>query len=464
MNFWISTVVPLSITTIMVLQFITLLSIVFVGAYTINDLTKNRIKLIPPLLYVAFIICIQMMPGVSLEFVDAVTIIVFVVGARYFKSTQLMKYYTYFCAALLSITMVLCVCGVARNLIYSVGSYSRVSFGVIFPTDFCAHVFFIIMGFVFIKGNDVDIKDVLSLLLFGWFTLCVSRGRNTTICFVIIALLCLAYYLVNKYQNKLLRTKAIYGLGIVACLSMPVLAVLMIILCYVYDYYALDSFLFKLNDALSTRLLLGRKAFDLYSVKPFGDEVDTNGYGGTVEHNIPFAHPQLVNITVALAVVVFILMICFLLLKKKNVFITFGGAAVFAVLCYLCRIGLAVNYVPSSGEALTYEQRIASIDKYLNGPYFFLDCSYMELLFKSGWVILVFDIVIFCLISYRFLRARQWVRLFVLVAVAVQCSVEHHMIDLAYNPFWLMLFTPIDGIEGGVEDGAEDSAEKLSLL
>ena len=443
MNFWITTVVPISVGIIMVLQFITLLSVIFSGAYIINELTNKYIKTFPPLIFIAFVIILQIVPGVGLKVVDIITVAVFIVGARYFKSTQIVKYYSYFCVLLLTITMTLCACGLVRNLIFSANSYSRVAFGTIYPTDFCAHVFFIIIGFIFVKGNNVDIKDVISLCLFGWFTMCVSKGRNTSICFVILALLCLVFYIVNRYQNRLLRSKVIYGLGVIACIAMPLLAVLMIIMSYIYDYYALDTLLFKIDVALSTRLSMGRKAFDLYDVKPFGQDVDTNGWGGFVEENIPFLHPNLINITVAAAVLVFILLVCFLILKKKNIFITLGGASLLAVLCYLCRLGFALKYEPSN-EVLTYEQRIADIKEYLEGPYFFLDCSYMDILFKSGWIMLLFVMAVFCYISYRHLRARQWVRLLVLVVVAVQCTVEHHLLDFAYNPFWLVLFAPID--------------------
>ena len=56
--------------------------------------------------------------------------------------------------------------------------------------------------------------------------------------------------------------------------------------------------------------------------------------------------------------------------------------------------------------------------------------------------------VVFCVIcflsvkiSYRALKEEDFVFLTVLFCMALQCTVEHHMLEIAYNPFLLSAFT-----------------------
>ena len=70
--------------------------------------------------------------------------------------------------------------------------------------------------------------------------------------------------------------------------------------------------------------------------------------------------------------------------------------------------------------------------------YFFLDSSYVNLLFCHGVVTLAALLAGYVVSALREKRNRAWERLFVLAVAALQCTFEHHFIELAYNPFLLL--------------------------
>ncbi len=69
---------------------------------------------------------------------------------------------------------------------------------------------------------------------------------------------------------------------------------------------------------------------------------------------------------------------------------------------------------------------------------FFLDSSYLNVLFCFGLVTLLCILGIMVLCALREKRLGAWERLGILTVVAVQCLMEHHMIEMVYNLFLLL--------------------------
>ena len=72
------------------------------------------------------------------------------------------------------------------------------------------------------------------------------------------------------------------------------------------------------------------------------------------------------------------------------------------------------------------------------GNHFFLDSSYMNLLFCFGLVTLLCLLGVMVICAVREKRLGAWERLGILAIVALQCMTEHHMIELSYNLFLLL--------------------------
>lgn len=72
--------------------------------------------------------------------------------------------------------------------------------------------------------------------------------------------------------------------------------------------------------------------------------------------------------------------------------------------------------------------------------YFFLDSSYISIVMQYG--LLFFGIILFIwiTISFRAREEKDWTLLWIVAIFSVQCMIEHHMLDIAYNPFvWALL-------------------------
>ena len=94
-------------------------------------------------------------------------------------------------------------------------------------------------------------------------------------------------------------------------------------------------------------------------------------------------------------------------------------------------IHLFAQFVPSYG-----------INSSLYGFYNFLDCSYVNILIRYGVILFVFYVGSMSIIQYRHKKYIYGVCL--LAVCALSCIEEHHLIELPYNFFVLLLFADLE--------------------
>lgn len=73
--------------------------------------------------------------------------------------------------------------------------------------------------------------------------------------------------------------------------------------------------------------------------------------------------------------------------------------------------------------------------------YFFLDISFIRILFFYGWTMLVLLLAIFTILQIRLYKNKLFYILFVVSVFALDCSVEHHLLDISQNVLPYLLFT-----------------------
>lgn len=89
------------------------------------------------------------------------------------------------------------------------------------------------------------------------------------------------------------------------------------------------------------------------------------------------------------------------------------------------------QWIPMQGNGGTVKEQ---------ANYFFLDSSYLYVLLQYGVLVLTIILGIMLIINYRAYLNQDFVLMLALCVVAVQCMVEHHLMDMAYNPFlWAVL-------------------------
>lgn len=230
----------------------------------------------------------------------------------------------------------------------------RNSFGIVYPTDFGAHVFFWIISWFYLLGEQIKGYHCAMGLLAGVLVYRFCNARVDAGCIIMVAIL---FWMGNSIAGKKMGSRRVQGiwkriwerLGV--CV-MPVLAILSIALTAIYNEG--NSMWSKLDGTLMARLKYGKMAFTDYGLKLFGQHIEMVGNGGSLE---------------------------------------------------------------------------------LKGEYFFLDCSYVNILMTWGIVLLI---VVLLLFGYACCKNRKDLYFqYAIALIAVNCVIAHHMMDIAYNPFIL---------------------------
>ena len=243
--------------------------------------------------------------------------------------------------------------GLIEDLVYIAYRYGidfyRHSYGMVYPTDFAAHLFFgaLVAMVLFEKKQNTMMRVWISILISS-VAILTANAQTTMICMIGFLVLCLLERLLRKYMRymeKGLRWIPVICAGLfisVSCLYNPN-----------------NQILLKLDDSLSGRLSISNKAFHLYDIRLFGQTIQEIGNGRSTEYR---------------------------------------------------------------------------------EDYFFLDDSYVRILLEYGLILFVVVLAMLILISRKAMRYNRIVLMIALVAIGVHSIMEHHLIDLAYNPFLFSVF------------------------
>lgn len=287
-----------------------------------------------------------------------------IAGARGIRFERIMKVYFACIFTALVLTIVLSLFGVIENLVYARERdendviYMRNCFGICSPTDFGAHVLFIVCCYVWLRERRISWAEIVLIIGVALAIFYLSDARCDAACLVLLAA-GLAYVklrrLLARRRGKVYRMTR--GLSFVMAVMAVPAAVISLVLAYIYSPKV--AWLYKLNGMLSKRLDLSHRAVGRYPVTLLGQFVKMNGWGGdTAYHN----------------------------------------------------------------------------------GYFWIDCSYIVTLLQYGVLVLGIVIAILVVSAFRQRKLGSWERLGVLTLVAGQCMVEHHLTEIAYDPFLLLAF------------------------
>ncbi|MFC6170712.1 polysaccharide biosynthesis protein [Loigolactobacillus jiayinensis] len=152
------------------------------------------------------------------------------------------------------------------------GTY-RNSFGIQYPTDFAAHVLYLLLAYAAVKKGRFKWYDWLLSLFAAWFVWYFCDARLDTILIALLLVLLAVYWLIEK------GVRPAIGVAWVSVGAMAIGAALSLGLSYFYSPKV--PWLEDLNKLLSARLRLGRTAFDRYDPQVFGQVIKTTGWGGT---------------------------------------------------------------------------------------------------------------------------------------------------------------------------------------
>jgi len=241
---------------------IVLFKIIFLTKYTLKEL----------------IIIILIVSVISLSAYEARTNTllfgtVFIIGAKNVPFEKIVKAFFYTSLILVLGMFLLSIIGVIPNDIYYRESIPRYSFGSNYPTDFGAHIFYLLAAFAYLRRKKYGYVDFLLSLgtaLFIW-KFCDARLDVGLIIILSIGLL-----IISKRE---LNFKRFFD----SCFTILPLSYLLssfLIILFTIRYNVSSTFYTKMDSWLSQRLSIGHLGFDAYGMKLFGQAIQQHGWGG----------------------------------------------------------------------------------------------------------------------------------------------------------------------------------------
>ncbi|BAP85224.1 hypothetical protein LOOC260_106680 [Paucilactobacillus hokkaidonensis JCM 18461] len=285
-----------------------------------------------------------------------------VITARGQNFKEIIKWYVILATVMLALTVILSEVNIIKNLSYLRAAHIRYAFGIVYPTDFASHVFYLMLAYCYLCFHSLNYKYYWGLVIVAGLIYYFADARLDTI--LILAIIPVMIIAKKKQYDNFDSS----GLLNYSWMATGVLAYLAIVAAIFYDSTGPLS---PINRLLSSRIALSHSGFTKYGVSIIGQKVKEYGWGGAQGF------------------------------KNFNV----GGQL---------------------------------------HQYFMLDSSFVRLLLIYGIVAFLITIVA---ISYTTLKATQidnFALVAILLLVALSCLIDQHMLELAYNPFYIAICASIE--------------------
>lgn len=224
-------------------------------------------------------------------------------GAREISFERIMKAYTATVGVLLVFTVGAALTGLIENLRF--GQNGRMAFGIVYSTDFAAHVFFLMLCIWYVRGKqaawlEAGLSSVLGLAVYIW-----SGARCSAACLIALALLIVSHHwlqghcpekLKRIYENRILTT--------LLALSFPIASVCMIAASVVYREGIV--WMDWLDKFMSRRLYYGKQAVSVCGFHLWGKQIRMNGHwaDGRVTNNYFYLDSSYMQMTLMFGLVI----------------------------------------------------------------------------------------------------------------------------------------------------------------
>lgn len=173
--------------------------------------------------------------------------------------------------------------GVIENLVYTQtdGAEIRVrqSFGFIYPTDFAAHVFYLLLLVFYLSDGKLNLFTAALYLFFAWF---VKSKCDARLSMVMILLVFGASLVLTLWKQFRIRGLLKWGM----ILAFPIGSILTFLLEWMYGRGM--GVAVKLNNILSDRLVLGLRLLKEHGVPLLGKAIEQHGNGGTLDSVVQY--------------------------------------------------------------------------------------------------------------------------------------------------------------------------------
>lgn len=314
-----------------------------------------------------------------------------VIGAYGVSFRKIVKVYCGIGMPFLMFCIVASQTGLVKDLVFDaniMGRGFRHSFGIIYPTDFAAHVTYLVLGWGWLRGRKLTWAELGVFAFCTWAVYHFCNARTSVFCLsmllAVFAYIKLNNWIVHLDLHPLSQTKVICSVGKNANMLMSNMVLILSAFMLVFTLGYSDTILIQLIDhILNGRLSIGRLALGRFGISIFGQQIPMQGNG------------------------------------------------------YM------------AAKSLDY--------------YFFIDCSYIKMLVCYGLVVSIFIWIAYTLLGHRAIKANDIYLIWVIGVIGLHCAIEHHLMEIAYNPFLLAVFAKWGEAYTSPEKKPAHDAEKHRL-
>lgn len=300
---------------------------------------------------------------------------VFLLGARNVEFERILRVWFVCSMVILTITILGACMGAVVDLQYPAeseeGKYIRHAFGILYPTDFAAHIFTLCLAGTYLYRKIINLIWCVLGLGLTYVVYTFTHARLDSICLLLVWLGYFVFILLRRldlYSNYRVDNK---GMTLIKCSIMPVSALVMIFLSRQYD--SSKIWLDKLNSILSTRLSLGKMGMEKYGFSFLGQRVEQIGGGGS--STIDWAHYFFLDCSyLYIGIPYGVLMLCVVLLvavgcsyRYRNDKYFIFSMLLISLNCMIAHHLMALEYFPfllamftskSDDETMTLHKRV----------------------------------------------------------------------------------------------------------
>lgn len=251
-----------------VIQLLTLA--VMVGKVVfLDDLTLNQILVDLGLLSIGTVVLLT--SGMHAIIVT----VLLVLAARQVEFKKIVTVYLCVVGGILLIAFAAAEIGLIQNITFETTDGLRQSFGVVYTTDFAAHIFYLCSAYLYLRARTFRPIDLVPVLLGTFVVYQYTKTMTDLIALFLLIVLILSYV----YRRKLKRVWICSVALRYSFLAMPIFSLLILHLSATFNYR--EPIYRKINDLISARLALGNSAILAYGFKLFGQSpININGWGG----------------------------------------------------------------------------------------------------------------------------------------------------------------------------------------
>lgn len=224
-------------------------------------------------------------------------------AARDISFDKIMKVYTATVGILLILTVGASLGGLIENLQF--GENGKMAFGIVYSTDFAAHVFFLMLCIWYLRGEKTSywesaLTGILGLAVYWWSDARCSAGSLL----LLAVLMAVHHYLGSRHPEMVKKIYRNDILPSILALSFPVASACMVAVSIMYQENI--GWMNRLNKFLSRRLYYGKHAISICGFHLWGKQIRMNGHwaDGQVTNNYFYLDSSYMQMTLMYGMVI----------------------------------------------------------------------------------------------------------------------------------------------------------------